>query len=291
MTRRIAYLTGRTHRGAPVPQGQVPDFDAADLGLLRAAGAAHGLAFEVCAWDDPVWDDADAALIRSTWDYWERPAAFLARLEEAKTPVFNAPSIVRWNHSKAYLRALAAAGVPVIDTQWAERVTPEAVIAAFDAFDAAELVVKPQVGAGSRATIRLKRSAWTATDLATGPAGPAMIQPFLPGIVARGEVSIFFFGGETAHVVRKIPPAGGWFANARDAGFSASEATPEEHATARAALEAAPATALYARIDIVPGADERPRVIEAELIEPALFLTYAPWAADRLARALVLALG
>jgi hypothetical protein len=45
---------------------------------------------------------------------------------------------------------------------------------------------------------------------------------------------------------------------------------------AQQALAAAPAHATYARVDIVPDDDGTLRIMELELIEPALFLDYAP---------------
>ena len=45
---------------------------------------------------------------------------------------------------------------------------------------------------------------------------------------------------------------------------------------ARQALAAAPARATYARIDIVPDDEGVLRIMELELIEPALFLDHAP---------------
>ena len=43
----------------------------------------------------------------------------------------------------------------------------------------------------------------------------------------------------------------------------------------------------YARVDLVPGANGEPLVIELELTEPSLFLGTAPGSAQRLARHLV----
>ncbi len=43
---------------------------------------------------------------------------------------------------------------------------------------------------------------------------------------------------------------------------------------------------LYARVDLVPGPDGAPLLIELELVEPSLFLAHAPGAADRLATAI-----
>jgi hypothetical protein len=45
------------------------------------------------------------------------------------------------------------------------------------------------------------------------------------------------------------------------------------------------AAPLYARVDLVPGEDGAPQVIEVELTEPSLFLTTDDGAAARLATA------
>ena len=43
---------------------------------------------------------------------------------------------------------------------------------------------------------------------------------------------------------------------------------------------------LYARIDMIPGLDGEPLLVELELTEPSLFLGTAPGAADRLSTAI-----
>ena len=42
---------------------------------------------------------------------------------------------------------------------------------------------------------------------------------------------------------------------------------------------------LYARVDLVPGPNEAPLLLELEAIEPRLYLNAAPGAAERFARA------
>ena len=56
---------------------------------------------------------------------------------------------------------------------------------------------------------------------------------------------------------------------------------------ARAALAAAPAPALYARVDLVTGNCGTLQVMELELIEPAFWLAQAPEAGATFARAIV----
>ncbi len=294
--RRIAWLTGASWREGPVPPGALPRPDAEDFAIAAPLAAAQGLTLEIARWDDPdlAARGFDAALVRSTWDYFDRFDAFLAQLdacEAAGLPVFNAPACVRWNARKTYLEDLARQGAPTIPTLWADAATPAAVARAFETFEAAEIVVKPQVGAGSRNTIRLQRNAWTTEHLIAAGASSVMIQPFLPAIETTGETSLFYFGGAPAHVIRKLPAAGRWYANVDGARFARGEASAAQRAAAEHVLWLAPPGLLYARVDLVDGSDGRPRLIELEAIEPYLFLGFAPDAAPLLVAALRAALG
>ncbi len=291
---RVCYLTGRSYRGAPLGAGELPQLERVGHGLLVEAGKTRGLDFEIAFWDEPdlAQRGYDAALIRTTWDYHERPEQFLATLEaheRAGLPVFNRSEVVRWNMRKTYLRELGAAA---IETIWAERADARAVAQAFDALDAAEIVVKPQVGAGSRETVRLKRSAWSEADLIEGPRGPAMIQPYLKSIETEGERSLFWFGGVFSHAIRKAPAPGEWLANMPGkTTFLADPAPPAAMAAAESARERAPRDLLYVRIDLVLGDDGQWRVIEIEAIEPYLFFDFAPEGADVFAGAIARVLG
>lgn len=276
---RIAYLTCRAYRGVPIAAGQVPTLEERSRQLIFEAAAARDIAFEVISWDEPGLPDCgyDAAVIRTCWDYHERPAEFLATLEElerAGLRVYNPSSVVGWNARKTYLQEL---GPAAIETIWAERADAVSVAQAFDALGAAEIVVKPQVGAGSIRTVRLARNAWSEADLIGGPTGPAMIQPYLRAIETEGERSLFWFGGKFSHAIRKIPANGDWLANAPGRTRFVAEAPPlAAMETAEAARARAPQDLLYVRIDLVLGDDGVWRVIEIEAIEPYLFLDFAP---------------
>jgi glutathione synthase/RimK-type ligase-like ATP-grasp enzyme len=291
---RVAYLTGRKWRERVMAPDALPDIEAADHALIVEAGAAHGVQFEIRYWDDETLPTQgfDAALIRSCWDYPERYDEFLARLaahERAGVRLFNSAAAVTWNARKTYLKQLGGAA---IETIWADIIDAHGVAQAFDAFDAAEIVIKPQVGAGSRNTLRLKRNAWSEADLLDAPPEAAMLQPYLKSIETEGERSLFWFGGEFSHAIRKVPKSGDWFANRPENARFFAEAPPAAAiAVAEAARAQAPADLLYARIDLVLGDDGRWRVIEIEAIEPYLFLAFAPEGAAVLARALSRVLG
>jgi glutathione synthase/RimK-type ligase-like ATP-grasp enzyme len=285
LMRKVAYMTGRSYRG--MAMAGVPPIEQPGSRMVIEAGAKHGLAFEVAYWDDPTLPERfDAALIRSCWDYHERAEQFVETLEahqRAGLPVFNSPDIVRWNSRKTYLKDLGAAAIPTV---WTERADATAVRDAFETLGADEIVVKPQVGAGSIATVRLNRETWSEANLADGPKGAAMIQPFLKAIATEGERSLFWFGGAFSHAIRKVPQAGDWLANIP--GKTAFVQDKPPHAaidTAEAARARIPHEVLYVRIDLVLGDDGAWRVIEIEAIEPYLFLDFAPDGAAFFAKA------
>lgn len=290
---RVAYLTGRTYRGAAIPLGEVPALERTSRDLIVAAGLERGVGFEMAYWDEPDLPARgfDCAVIRTCWDYTARAEEFVATIEaheRAGLPVFNSAKVVRWNARKTYLKELGAAA---IETVWIDKADARSVAQAFDELDAAEIVLKPQIGAGSIATVRLKRNTWSEADLIQGPDGPAMAQPFLRSIETEGERSLFWFGGVYSHAVRKVPDAGDWLANIPGKTRFIAESPPREALeAAEAARSRAPNDLLYVRIDLVLGDDGNWRVIEVEAIEPFLFLDYAPEGArffvDAIARVL-----
>ena len=65
------------------------------------------------------WTRFDAVCIRATWDYYQRPADFLAwlrMLEGERVPLWNPARLASWNMQKGYLRDLERAGVLVVPT-------------------------------------------------------------------------------------------------------------------------------------------------------------------------------
>jgi glutathione synthase/RimK-type ligase-like ATP-grasp enzyme len=292
--RRVAYLTGRSYRGNPIAPGEVPQLEKPDRELILAAGAERGIAFETIFWDDPELPARgfDLALIRTCWDYHERPQQFVEALEKherAGLRVFNAPGVVKWNARKTYLKELGPSAIPTI---WIDKADARTVAQAFDALDAAEIVVKPQVGGGSIDTVRLSRNAWSEADLIAGPKREAMIQPFLRAIETEGERSLFWFGGVFSHAIRKVPQSGSWLANIPGKTQFVSEVAPAAAMQAAESARAhAPKDLLYVRIDLVLGDDGQWRVIEIEAIEPYLFLAFAPAGARVFVDAIAAVLG
>jgi O-ureido-D-serine cyclo-ligase len=274
-----------------------------DMPPLIAALAAAGWRAEIADWDDEGvdWARFDVALLRSAWDYTERLPRFLAWVERtaARTRLLNAPPVVRWNSDKHYLQELAGAGVPVVPTTFVEAGAqgrspqdPATALAAFlDEHDCAELVVKPAVGAGSRDT---RRHARTAEAEILGHLRPLlavgrsmMMQPYLEGVDREGETALMFIDGQFSHAIRKGPLLPPGAASTTEL-FAPEEIRPrvpgaDELALAQRLFAQLPfPDLLYARVDLIRDAAGSPRLLELELVEPSLFLSYASGAARRL---------
>ncbi|MFC5344842.1 RimK family alpha-L-glutamate ligase [Brevundimonas staleyi] len=251
------------------------------LDRLATALDMAGVTAVPTAWTDHV---TDASRLKAfplvlgvlTWGYYERHPDWLAatRLwDEAGVRIANPASVLGWNSDKAYLRRLEAAGVPIPATVWTDGVTQVEVDAAFDTFGTDTLVVKPTVSGGAWKTVKISRG----EALTDAPDGPAMIQPFLPELVADGELSLLFFGGRFSHAVRKTAKAGDFRIQSQYGGTYAPVAEPPAGAVDLAArvLAAIEKPLLYARIDMVETA-EKWVLMEAELVEPDFYLSQAP---------------
>ncbi|HEX6756576.1 MAG TPA: hypothetical protein VF109_11620 [Mycobacteriales bacterium] len=267
-----------------------------DSAVLLAACASVGLDAEWRVWDDTAvdWSSYDLVVIRSTWDYVPRRDDFAAWATSVPR-LANPAEVVDWNTDKVYLRGLGAAGVPVVPTRWLE---PGAGVPD-DLFEGtAEIVVKPTISAGGRdtgryGTVDAARAAGHADQLLAA-GRRVMVQPYLSGIDEVGETAVMHVGGAYSHTVGKgalLRPgdAGAVEGLWRPEEISPREPTDLERELAALALAAVPGGAdrlLYGRVDLLPGMDGEPVVIEVEVTEPSLFLTTVPAAADRLAAAI-----
>ena len=121
-----------------------------------------------------------------------------------------------------------------------------------------------------------------------------MVQPYLTGIDAAGEVAVIFIGGLYSHSICRAAllqaGANPDMAASLPLNVQPHEATPQERALAEQVMQHLPAEFLYARVDLVPGQDGRPLILEVELTEPALFLEFSDGGVDRLAKAIIAAL-
>jgi glutathione synthase/RimK-type ligase-like ATP-grasp enzyme len=289
----VALLTDRRYLDPRPGNAYVGNIFEEDR-LLAEALARHGIRTVRVDWADPgvAWESFGAAVFRTTWDYFERFAEFERWLDDVsgRVRLINAPELVRWNWDKHYLRDLERAGLPVVETDFVERGASLDLAAHLRRRGWSEAVVKPAISGAARNTVRFDAS--TAVSLqATFDAlvrdEAMLIQPFMPDVVERGELTIVVVGGRATHGVLKRPKPGDFRVQDDHGGtVTRHEATPAELAFAEAAMAACPSAPVYGRVDLVRDADGRPRIMELEIIEPELWLRFDPPAAQILAEAL-----
>ena len=281
---RIGFVTFADHR-------QLTPDDRLPVPLL----ATRGVEVVPTVWTEPLAEDLDGLVLRSTWDYHVKLPEFLAWVDSVEArgiPLWNRPSTVRWNVDKAYLLEVERRGVPIVPTRHAPRGSGATLSTLLEEAGWPEAVVKPSISGGAFETWRARGlEAEDARFARQLEAMDGLIQPFLPELVSAGEWSLLFFRGRYSHAVLKTPAAGDFRVQEEFGGMvSPVEPPPWVLASARRALEAAGHETLYARVD---GVVRRGRfeLMELELVEPSLFLASAPGAADRFAAAISAVLG
>jgi hypothetical protein len=263
--------------------------------------AARGVTVVPALWDDPTvdWRAFDLVVIRTPWDYFQRPTEYFAWLNALDgANVCNARAVLRWNADKTYLRDLAAHGVATLPTLWLTHADDLAALPAQVAAHAwDQVVIKPAIAGGAFHTWR--------TSAAVLPAdlpriaellrhSTVLVQPFAPQIVADGEWSLIFFDGLLSHTILKRPQADDFRVQPQFGGTSAAAPAPDAAiAHARHVLDIAQrltnSALLYARVDGVM-VDGVFTLMELEVIEPLLFLALGG-GAQRFADAILARLG
>jgi glutathione synthase/RimK-type ligase-like ATP-grasp enzyme len=261
---------------------ELPGLDPDDQPLLDVLDATPAV------WDDPGvdWDAFEAVVVRSTWDYTGRRDEFVRWAERIGERLHNPPAVVRWNTDKRYLGELAAAGLPVVETAFLDpgeplRPPPH------------PFVVKPVVSAGSQDTVRYAAGEDAGGHVATLHAAgrPVMVQPYLEAVDEVGETALLYIDGAYSHAIRKGAMLTGTAEEHVSGLYQAEEITPREPSAAEQAVGDRVmawvaerfGTLLYARVDLLPGADGEPTLLELELTEPSLFFAHADGALERFA--------
>lgn len=263
-----------------------------DTPLLLAALRDRGIDAAPVVWHrDEDLGSFDLLVLRSPWDYPDRPDEFAAWLDRAgaATRVVNSPSVVRWNLDKRYLADLAQAGVAVVPTDYAT--TTQEARDALAAHARLRVVVKPAVSAGARDTGLFDADDPAALALAeriTRKGGVAMIQPEIPELTSGAEKALYVIDGHFTHAIAKgalLAHGGGLLGGVYVEHPELVEASDTERAFADSVLAAVSRVTgekvpLYARVDTVNSAEHGLVVLEVELVEPALNLHVAAHAID-----------
>jgi len=282
---------------ALVTYRDLPHLSASDRLLLEPL-AALGVHATPAVWDDPavVWEEFDAVVVRSTWDYHKRILEFdewLSHLAGVGARVWNPTAVLRWNSDKRYLLELRNLGVPIVPTAilTRDRVVDLAYLLQSNGWN--RCVVKPTVSATAHRTW-LTEPATAQRDqkelMSMMMYSDVIVQPFLQEIVQEGEYSFVFFGGKYSHCVHKRPRRGDYRTQPDFGGsWRIFDAPKFWVAQARGILMKLPLPPLYARVDCIVQHD-RLALMELELIEPDLGMTYEPAAPARFAAAIAAAL-
>jgi len=120
------------------------------------------------------------------------------------------------------------------------------------------------------------------------PEGEVLVQPYEPEVERSGERSLVFLRGEYSHGFLRAPRLAPGSKLVEETPIVATE---DERRLGLAALACAPCPTLYGRVDMVRDARGAPRLMELELIEPALALRTRPPARGAFARTIVGVLG
>ncbi|WP_435299718.1 ATP-grasp domain-containing protein [Timonella sp. A28] len=290
-------------RVALVTCEQYPELDHDDVVLVDAL-KEEGVTANIEVWSDSTvdWESYDLVVIRSTWDYASRRDDFVNWAKSVPNLANNA-NIVEWNTDKYYLKDLIEKGVPVVRTVWldAERhFSSQAIHTRLPAFG--DYVIKPTISAGSQDTARYQEATAKARTKAINQVRDmlasgrnVMIQPYLSKIDETGETSVIFINGEYSHSVRKNAmlsrgdaPASQYVQESLQSGDADESfiAVGKQVIAAAHELLNDESAFLYARVDLLPGEEGEPELLELELTEPTLFLRENPEGTTTLAKAI-----
>jgi glutathione synthase/RimK-type ligase-like ATP-grasp enzyme len=265
-----------------------PGLTASDSILARAL-EARGAEVHALPWDRILSSGGQTVCLRSTWDYHRRIDEFRAWLQAVATGcrLINPLETVLWNADKRYLRELERGGIAIPVTRWFEPAMAPRLGDVLDEEGWDQAVLKPRVSATAFGThLVAADTELSAADWQPSLRAGGMIQEFVPEVRSAGELSLMYLAGRFSHAVRKRSGSGDYRVQ-MDAVAERTEASGEVVAFGSRVLRAAGTPWTYARVDVVE-TRRGPLLMELELIEPELFFTLAPEAADLLAEALIL---
>lgn len=255
-----------------------PDYFEDPAPHCRALEEALGFVPEYRPWTD-IGDVSKFRLVLPliAWGYQKEPGLWytlLDRLNACGANMANSVAVLRWNTDKSYLMELNGLGVPIVPTTIAACLDQTELEYAAKLFGTGSLIVKPPISGGAFGTYRINAGEAIPADVVHQR---MIIQPFMPAISSEGEYSLFYFDGAFSHAIIKRPAAGDFRVQDYLGGTEAAVTPPDDACIlAKAALAAAPANCLYARVDMLRDENDQMRLMELELIEPSLFLKFAP---------------
>ena len=266
--------------------------------LLVSCLEQKGIKTRTFIWNQTNTSDlnCDAVVVRSTWDYHQNSERFLnwiSELEHSKIKLTNSAPVIRWNINKSYLLDLETQGVVIVPSLLLKKEFSVSQISELiRQKNWPDLILKPTISATAYLTFHIS---------ANDPELPRkieqlknhsdfLVQPYISSITSSGELSLVFFNSDAprfSHAVLKRPKSGD-FRVQSDFGGSYQLLQPSKQLVdfAQNCIQKIKGGWSYARVDLVDWEHE-PLVGELELIEPDLYLTHHPAAAQTLADAVI----
>lgn len=250
-------------------------------------------------WADPTfdWKSVRMAVLRTTWDYFNRIHDFRNWLQQVamQTKLVNSVDMIRWNLDKHYLIELAKKGVNIPPTEIFEQGANVSLAEVMHNRGWYEAVLKPCISGAGRHTYRvtaksIEKNQTICNQLLASES--MMLQEFQESVLTGGEVALMLFEGKCSHAVLKTAKPGD-FRVQDDFGGSTSPIplNANKIAFAEQVIKHCPGNATYARVDIFRDNRGQWAVSEVELIEPELWLRHHQPAAKAFAKALANKMG
>lgn len=252
----------------------LPELDPDDrlaLDVLKAQG--YKCAFG--DWRDRSidWDAAGYCVLRSTWDYHLYYEEFIGFCRDRKDQLVNEFSLVQWNTDKVYLLELEQNGIEIVPSIMALKGEPLEIL---PPPEWGTVIVKPTIGLATwqvkKFSLPRQLDEYRVHMRNLCQTGAVLVQKFMSNVLDYGERSLMYFNGEFSHCARKS--AFQALAEAGGAGETSVSASTAEVAFGHKVLNTLEREPVYARVDIVPDQDGKPLLMELELVEPSLFLSF-----------------
>ena len=235
---------------------------------------------EFIPWDSISinWDDFDAVIIRSTWDYQQKEKLFfktLQSIEASTATLYNSLDAVKWNINKRYLLELEKENISIIPTRLYDSFDFDIINQLFSFFNENKLIIKPCVSANADDTFILEQNKLGSLKPVlenTFSQKDFLVQPFIKNIRIEGEYSLIYFGNRLSHVLLKTPKNGDFRVQEEHGGILKAINKPESSLIdfGNKVMGTIPYQCLFSRVDVVRGSNNY-LLMEVELIEPSLY--------------------
>jgi glutathione synthase/RimK-type ligase-like ATP-grasp enzyme len=264
--------------------------------VVQEALEKRGLRVTRTNWDNPNfdWTKTRCAIFRTTWDYFDRFAAFSMWLDivSKQTQLINSIETIRWNIDKHYLQDLANKGVRIPPTLFIEKGEMRSLSEIISTLPWSNFILKPAVSGAARHTYKFNNTSVAEcqeffADLIAEES--MLVQEFQHNILSKGEIALIVIGGTVSHAVLKRARPGD-FRVQDDFGGTVHphKPTEEEIEFAEMVVKQVSPLPAYARVDLMWDNSNALVISELELIEPELWFRKNPAAAEMLAEAVMM---